>query len=168
MLLYDLEEFANCEINVGKQHNNNFRYIKDRNPLTFYGCMKLDFTSDLLYKLQNMCRVSLVEFRSLSTESIYEKLLDDLYKTKLQTAEDLLKGPIYVIVYEPNECDVSLTNTRMLIVYSKYTFHSNHNVFKLQEFLNQHVDIDTCKNMTAKASVYTLNKNNRLYHKLII
>ncbi len=164
MLLYDLEEFSDCDIHVAKQQSNNsFRYIKDKNPLTLYGCLNIDLSADLMVKLQKICHVSLVQFRALSTESIYEKILEDLQKTKMQTAEDLLKGPIYVIVYEPDACQISLTDTRMLIIYSMY---SSDNPHKLQEFLKQYTD--TCKNTSTKASVYTLNKNNRLYHKLIL
>lgn len=180
MVLYNIEEFSNMNCDdmiITKQSKKHilpklrfqqFKHTKDKHPLQFYGCTNAFPLPD---KITDMYYTTYQEFDSTSIYNVYDKIVDDLSKTKLNITEELIDGSIYVIIYQDENNDETdqMTHTKLFIIYTKYnTNHMNKIVKKQAESDNKTIDSFVVKNMhSCKGTVYLLNKNNRLFVNLL-
>jgi hypothetical protein len=180
MVLYNIEEFSNMNCDdmiITKQSKKHllpklrfqqFKHTKDKHPLQFYGCTNVFPLPD---KITDMYYTTYQEFDSTSIYNVYDKIVDDLSKTKLNITEELIDGSIYVVIYQDENTDENdqMTHTKLFIIYTKYnTNHMNKIVKKQVESDNKTIDSFVVKNMhSCKGTVYLLNKNNRLFVNLL-
>lgn len=176
MIMYNMEEFTNstmptiqCSRRRTKQvlpkyvprfHYEAFKDTKNKHPLQFYGCINV---VPLPNDIADTYYVTEQQFDSVSINNIYDKIVEDLFKTKLKISDELLKDPIYVVIYQDPDCYDDVIKTRLFIIYTGYDKH-------LVSLDNSATIIDkvVIKNMySCKGTVYTLNKNNKLFVNLL-
>jgi hypothetical protein len=201
MLVKDVDEFSNCTSGMchirhtqgekctkpsgESSHLNkfhNFNDIKEKHPLKLYGCIKAPFSEDLLTKLEDVCYVSYQDFHSVSIYNVYEKIVDDVNKTKIRLNDELVLDPVYAIVYQDDDCLVEGTDeddqykfTKIIMVYPMYRLNdvSIDKVNKSdqqiqQDAIQKYVDKNV-KNTTKGCNriVYLLNKNHKMFYDIL-
>lgn len=142
----------------------NFRDVKERNPLKLLGCIREQYSDDLLFKLSDICYTTYHEFDTVSDTSkykIYEKIVDDLKKTK--GSDELLLDPVYVILYEDG--NGYETFVRLIIIYPKYPKKCENQQPRLQDFFSKY--IFSVKHPDCAATVYQVNKDHKMFYDLI-
>lgn len=181
MIMYNMEQFTNstmptiqCSRRRTKQvlpkyvprfHYEAFKDTKNKHPLQFYGCINV---VQLPNDIADTYYVTEQQFDSVSINNIYDKIVEDLFKTKLKVTDELLKDPIYIVIYQdPNCYDDDVIKTRLFIIYTGY---DKHLISLNNSDINHNAIIDkvVIKNMhSCKGTVYTLNKNNKLFVNLL-
>jgi len=197
MLVIDVQEFTNCTsgmcLKTGKavppapgaltspEPENSYLYkfhdfhdIKEKHPLKLYGCIKVPCSQDLLEEVAKICYVSYQEFYSGSLYNVYEKIADDVNRTKMKVQEELVHDPIYAIIYQEEDCgDDERKFTKIIMMYPMYKSVeselaseqiqlSKNSLTKCSNFLNKYVDKTKCK-----GTVYVLNKHHNLFNDVI-
>ena len=193
MLIKDVQEFTNCNSGlclkaksaktapVSPEPDNtylskfhDFQDIKEKHPLKLYGCIKVPFSQDLLSEVAKVCYTSYHEFYSGSLYNIYEKIADDVNRTKLRIKEELVQDPIYAIIYQDDDCsDDDRKFTQIILMYPMYkcvesdlaSEHIEKSPNSLKNFyklLNKYVDKTNCK-----GTIYVLNKHHKLFYDVI-
>jgi hypothetical protein len=206
MLIRDVDEFTNCNTGICSTHKanvakctkphgdasylnkfHNFNDIKEKHPLKLYGCTKTPFSDKLLEKLEQICYVSYQDFYSVSIYNVYEKIVDDVNKTKIRLSDEIIADPIYAIVYQYDNCldeDDQNKFTKIIMVYPMYKLGNVGNVSdttdsnlvkvhasdqqKQQDAVRKYVDINI-KTTTKGCNgiVYLLNKNHKMFYDIL-
>ena len=182
MLMKNVEEFTNCNANDVvcskninrclpqtdlKQYSTdkyyNFRDVQETNPLTLMGCLRVEYSDNLLSKLSDICYTTHQEFDTTSDGAkykIYEKVLEDLRKTK--GSNELLLDPVYVIVYQDDNQEYEKP-TRIIMIYPNHP--KKNGAQSLRGFFNQYVY--SAKSPECTATIYQINKDHKMFYDLI-
>lgn len=203
MLMKNMEEFtqcngAYCDIadrtcekpvkpignNVAKTSKYyNFKDNSDKHPLQLLGYTNNVLFEKQLCKLSNLCYISYQEFNITSSYNLYNKLLDDLNKTKTKVSDDLLLDPIYAVIFQDDseyiQCliDEDDNTNRLLkfyIIYPRYYDLDNGKFIKskqetVQTVMKSVATLIPLNNIadTSKGTVYKLNKSHKMFYDLL-
>lgn len=189
----DMEHFTNyhtCSNKIKKQkctfskpieHSyvskfHDFKHIKEKNPLQFYGCLNMPYSEQLLSKLSKICYTTYQEFNATSTFMLYEKIANDVYRIKTSISCELVDAPIFCIIYQQDDClDKDTKKMHVLLMYPKYSVSHSGAILKnnntdihnsLVSFLNQYITNDTAS-CNSNGILCTLNKNHKLFSNLM-
>lgn len=153
----DIKEFS-------KNKYHDFKVVKETNVLTLLGCITEEFSQELLSKLSDICYTTCQEFSSTSKNKIYEKILDDLRKTK--GSDELLIDPVYTIIFEYDTLGEDNEKfNRMIMMYPHYPKVCDKQHKQLQNFLNHY--LYSVKHQDCSATVYQLNKDHKMFYDLL-
>jgi hypothetical protein len=164
---------CNIEKPMGHSYSSkfhDFKHTKEKHPLHLYGFITESYSDEFLYKLQDICYTTYQEFNATSTFVIYEKIADDISKTKTKISCELINDPIYTIIFQDDDClDAETKFVRLLVIYPKYKssesgmIYANTTTDRLSLFFRTYV-----KNKnTSRGTICTLNKNHKMYYNLI-
>jgi len=181
-LLHNMEEFTNnnIDINICKSNNRRISQVSaynnsdkfqilqnNKNILEFIGCTSIEYSDTLLQNMKDICYTTYQEFDSVSTYNIYQKITDDIYKTKITLADDITE-PIYTIIYQENPNNIeNILSTKVINMYPSYyydntqikNFKSNIGLQNINIFFKSFVTTDTSK---CRATIYQIKKRNLL------
>jgi hypothetical protein len=198
MLMRDVDEFTNCNAgycsisrqsekqpatasvlpegnHLGKFHD--FTDIKEKHPLKLYGCINVPFSDELVTKLEHYCYISHQEFYSASIYNIYDKIAEDVHRTKGRVKTELVLDPIYAIIYQDDNCfadDEQQKLTKIIVIYPMYELGDN-GAFKenktgvkhCHSFFDKYVDKALSNLQKCQGTVYLLNRNHKLFYDVI-
>ena len=166
---------CNIEKPMGHSYSSkfhDFKHTKEKHPLHLYGFITESYSDEFLYKLQDICYTTYQEFNATSTFVIYEKIADDISKTKARISCELINDPIYTILFQDDDClDTETKFVRLLVIYPKYKSSESGLIYpdttsdRLSLFLKTYVKNKNTSN--SKGTICTLNKNHKMYYNLI-
>ena len=79
---------------------NTYDDVKKLWPLNTYGCIKTNVNHDIENEVKELFYVSVSEFYSISVNDIFQKIVEDLEKTRVKINTEKIENPVYVVIYQ--------------------------------------------------------------------
>lgn len=174
---------VNVEVNSFKPRiKKEYTDIRLSEPLTYVSC--IEDTLNIEEKLGEWYFIDCIEFNSMSENDIYENIVNSLEDTTTKINDECIDGPVYSIVFSNPHKATDTILTKLYIIYPRYYLNEEppHNIKKHDKdcldylnYLNDYIksrkskmcNLDYKNKGDGYGKVYTLNKYNPLFSKLI-
>lgn len=135
-------------------------------PLIPIGFLK----SDDIQSFSSRMYVSNQTFASISTNDIYQKIIDDLNKTKININEEFITGPIFIIVCKEkyDATQVTHVTTHLHIMYPSYKFKDDDSIklIKNGNVVARSYFEDKISDIHSSCVLYEVNKFHKLFNNI--
>lgn len=150
-------------------------------PLIRYKKVSMENVEQIIEDISGYCYVSTITQELTHMNEVYQKVIDDLDKSRIKLNAEYINSPIYIIVckdiptkiYGELNIDLGVNkyNTTIYIIYSKY-YSDCQNNYKILEQKNNDKYTSFTKYMknlksTGNCDMYILNSKNKMFYNLV-